>query len=143
MINKDGFEIVYPAAAGLDVHKLNITASIRRVNDQNESVVETREFTALPSGLAEMTAWLQETRVDAALMEGTGIYWLPPFEALEEAGLKPLLVHAHKVKQIRGRKTDKNDSVWLARVCRFGLATWSFVPPKPFRTMLQSSRHRR
>ena len=123
MINKDDFEIVHPVVAGLDVHKLNITASIRRVNDQNESVVETREFTALPSGLEEMTAWLQEARVDAALMEGTGIYWLPPFEALEEAGLKPMLVHAHKVKQIRGRKTDKNDSVWLARVCRFGLAT--------------------
>ena len=143
MINKGDFEIVHPVVAELDVHKLNIPASIRRVNDHNESVVETREFTALPSGLEEMTAWLQEARVAAALMEGTGIYWLPPFEALEEAGLKPMLVHVHKVKQIRGRKTDKNDSVWLARVCQFGLATWSFVPPRPFRAMRQSSRHRR
>ena len=47
------------------------------------------------------------------------------------------------MRQIRGRKTDRNDSIWLARVCQYGLATPSYVPPKPFRDLRQTSRYRR
>ena len=92
--------------------------------------VETRTFGALPSGLDEMVAWMRERCVDAAVMEGTGIYWLAPFEALEAAGIPATLVNARQVKQLKGRKTDVADSVWLARVCQFALATPSHVPPK-------------
>lgn len=144
MITNDKFNVVHPIAAGLDVHKMQITASIRHASTEgDEGNLETREFTALPSGLTELTDWLQEKQVDAALMEGTGIYWIPPFEALEAKGIKALLVHAHKVKQLKGRKTDTADSAWLARVCQFGLTTWSFVPPKTFREARVLSRHRR
>ena len=76
-------------------------------------------------------------------MEGTGIYWITPFEALEDGGIKPLLVNARQVKQLRGRKTDVADSVWLARVCQFGLCSPSHVPPKLFRELRNLSRHRR
>lgn len=76
-------------------------------------------------------------------MEGTGIYWITPFEALEEAGIKPLLVNARQVKQLKGRKTDVADSVWLARVCQFGLCSPSHVPPKVFRELRAMNRHRR
>ena len=37
-----------------------------------------------------------------------------PFEALEEAGLQVELFHAQHVRQIRGRKTERNDSIRLA-----------------------------
>ena len=90
-----------------------------------------------------MVAWLRERCVDAAVMEGTGIYWLAPFEALENAGIPATLVNARQVKQLRGRKTDVADSVWLARVCQFGLATPSHVPPKAFREMRVLTRYRR
>ena len=76
-------------------------------------------------------------------MEGTGIYWLAPFEALEAAGIAVELVNARQVKQLKGRKTDVADSVWLARVCQFGLATASHVPPKAFREMRVLTRYRR
>ena len=46
-------------------------------------------------------------------------------------------------KRIKGRKTDYNDSVWLARICQFGLALPSYVPPRPFRNLRQLSRYRR
>ena len=39
-------------------------------------------------------------------MEGTGVYWRAPFEALEDAGIHPDLLNAQHVKQIRGKKTD-------------------------------------
>ena len=46
-------------------------------------------------------------------------------------------------KRIKGRKTDYNDSVWLARICQSGLALPSYVPPRPFRNLRQLSRYRR
>ena len=123
---------------------MQITVSVRVcAPGVGEPQVETRTFEALASGLNEMVAWLRERCVDAAVMEGTGIYWLAPFEVLEAAGIAVTLVNARQVKQLKGRKTDVADSVWLARVCQFGLATASHVPPKAFREMRVLTRYRR
>ena len=46
-------------------------------------------------------------------------------------------------RQIRGKKTDTNDSLWLARICQFGLALPSYVPPRLFRQLRQLTRYRR
>ena len=140
----DNLHVVHARAAGLDIHKMQITASVRTCgSDGGESQLETRTFEALPSGLDEMVAWLLDREVDGAVMEGTGIYWLAPFEALEAAGIPAMLVNAQQVKQLKGRKTDVADSVWLARVCQFGLASPSYVPPKAFRDARVLTRYRR
>ena len=83
----DTLHVVHARAAGLDVHKMQITASVRLCTGAGEPQIETRTFEALASGLDAMVAWLRERCVDAAVMEGTGIYWLAPFEALEAAGI--------------------------------------------------------
>ena len=128
--------VVHPRAAGVDVHKMQITVSIRIcAPGGGEPQIETRTFEALPSGVDEMVAWMLERKVDAAVMEGIGIYWVAPFEALEAAGISVALVNARQVKQMKGRKTDVADSVCLARVCQFGLASPSHVPPRAFRKM--------
>ena len=103
----------------------------------------TRSFSALPSGLGELTRWLLGYQVSAALMAATGVYWEGVFDALDGAGIEPLLVPAQHVKQLKGRKTDIADSVWLARICQFGLCTPSFVPPPAFRDLRKVSRQRR
>ena len=140
----DTLHVVHARAAGLDVHKMQITVSVRVcVPGGGEAQVDTRTFEALASGLDEMVRWLRERGVEAAVMEGTGIYWLAPFEALEAAGIPATLVNARQVKQLKGRKTDVADSVWLARVCQFGLATASHVPPKAFRELRVLTRYRR
>ena len=140
----DTLHVVHARAAGLDVHKMQITVSVRLcVPGAGEPQVETRTFEALASGLDAMVAWLRERSVEAAVMEGTGVYWLAPFEALENAGIPATLVNARQVKQLKGRKTDVADSVWLARVCQFGLATASHVPPKAFREVRVLTRYRR
>lgn len=140
----DTLHVVHARAAGLDVHKMQCTASVRLcMPGAGEPQVETRTFEALASGLDAMVAWLHERAVDAVVMEGTGIYWLAPFEALEAAGIPATLVNARAVKQLKGRKTDVADSVWLARVCQFGLATPSHVPAKVFREMRVLTRYRR
>ena len=58
-----------------------------------------------------MVSWMLERTFDAAVMEGTGIYWVTPFEALEAASISVVLVNARQVKQLKGRKTDVADSV--------------------------------
>ena len=138
-----GLHGVHPRAAGVDVHKMQTTATVRLCEGGGEPVVETRCFATVPSALEEMVAWLSGHGVEAAVMEGTGVYWMAPFEALERAGIEAILVHARQVKQLKGRKTDVADSVWLACVCQFGLCTPSHVPPEPFRELRWLSRRRR
>ena len=143
MVENDHLNVIHERAAGLDIHKVEITACVRIAQAGQEAVVETRQFSAFPKGLGEMVRWLKEHRVSAAVMEGTGIYWEAPFRALEDAGIRPLLVHAQQVKQIKGRKTDVADSIWLARICSFGLCRDSMVPPRHFRSLRKVSRMRR
>ena len=100
------------------MHKMQITATVRLSEDRGEPVVETQEFATTPSGLEEMAAWLSGHGVGVAVMEGTGVYWVAPFEALARVGIEAVLVHARQVKQLKGRKTDVADSVWLACVCQ-------------------------
>ena len=131
-------------AAGLDVHQMHVTATVRLCEaGSGPARTATREFSALPDGLRAMTEWRCGHGVTAAAMEGTGVYWKAPFEALEDAGIQADLHHAQQVKQIRGKKTDVNDSLWLARICQFGLALPSYVPPRLFRQLRQLTRYRR
>ena len=121
MINDD-LHVVHPRAAGLDVDKMRITASVRICDASGgEARCETREFSALPGGLDAMVEWLCSHGVTACGMEGTGIYWQVPWSALNEAGIEVELYHAQHVRQLRGRRTDVAGSRWLARICQFGL----------------------
>ena len=143
-LHSDEMHVVYPRAAGLDVHKMCITAAVR-LCEAGRGLARTtvREFSALPDGLRAMTDWLRSHGVTAAAMEGTGVYWKAPFEALEDAGIHADLLNAQHVKQIRGKKTDAGDSLWLARICQFGLALPSYVPPRRFRQLRQLTCYRR
>ncbi len=118
-----------PAASSAACHNAERILDIRRC--------------ALPDGLRAMTDWLRGHGVTAATMVGTGVYRKAPFEALEEAGIHANLLHAQHVKQICGKKTDTNDSRWLARICQFGLALPSYIPPRLFRQVRQLTRYRR
>ena len=135
----DDMHVVCLRAAGLDVHKMCITAAVRLEAGGGPARSSVRSRT----GCEAMTDWLRGHGVTAATMEGTGVYWKAPFEALEEAGIHADLLHAQHVRQIRGKKTDTNDSLWLARICQFGLALPSYVPPRLFRQLRQLTRYRR
>ena len=58
-------------------------------------------------------------------MESTGVYWIPPFQILEEYGFEVKLVNARYVKNVPGRKTDVSDCQWLPT---YGLLSGSFRP---------------
>lgn len=143
MIEKDALHVIHPCAAGIDVHKMQVTATVRIARGKADAEIHTREFSALPRGLSELADWLRDHGATAAAMEGTGVYWEAVFDTVAGAGIKPLLLHAQHVKQLKGRKTDVADSIWLARVCQFGLCSPSMVPPKAFRELRRVARARR
>lgn len=76
-------------------------------------------------------------------MESTSIYWKSVFEALEDKDILTWLVNARHVKSVPGRKTDVQDSEWLADLGRHGLLQPSFIPPADFRELRMISRYRR
>ena len=114
-LRTDSLHVLHPRAAGLDVHKMQITAAVRLAQPQGHPLTATQEFSTLPSGLQRLTRWLLSYGVSAAGMEGTGIFWKAPFEALEDASVEPLLYHARFVQQTRaGRALWQTACGWLA-----------------------------
>ena len=83
-LQPDKMHVVHARAAGLDVHKMQITASVRLCQPGGGVESATREFSTVPAGLAALTQWLASHRVTAAALEGTGIFWKAPLEALED-----------------------------------------------------------
>ena len=74
-------------------------------------------------------------------MESTGEYWKPVYNMLE-GNCTVLLVNAAHVKQVPGRKTDKADARWLAKLLRHGLLQASFIPPASQRDLRDLTRYR-
>jgi transposase len=53
-----------------------------------------RSFETFTQDLHRLQEWLQQCRITTAAMESTGVYWIPLFQILEEAGLEVCLVNA-------------------------------------------------
>ncbi|WP_045878578.1 IS110 family transposase [Pseudofrankia sp. DC12] len=81
--------------------------------------------------------------VQRVVVESTSDYWRIFHYVLEARGLTVWLVNARDVKNVPGRpKTDKLDSVWLARLNERGMLRRSFVPPPETRQMRDVTRMR-
>src|SRR5262249_37356616 len=91
--------------------------------------------------LQRLKLWLYACKVEAVAMESTGVYWKPVWNVLE--GHFPLLLaNPYLVKNIPGRKTDQNDSEWIAQLLAHGLVRASFVPPWEIRELRDWMRYR-
>ena len=77
----------------------------------------------------EMSGWLASLGVEAIAVEATGLMeaCLEHLEA--EKKFQLLLMNAHHVKHVPGRKTDQKGSEWIAELLQHGLLKSSFVPP--------------
>jgi transposase len=62
---------------------------------------------------------------------------------LLEEGRTLILVNPQHIKAVPGRKTDVEDSEWLADFLRHGLLTPSFIPPQPIRELRELTRYRK
>lgn len=135
-------ETIVERAAGLDVHKAQVTACVRVPRAGGERAQELAEFKTTVPGLLALRDWLNAHRVTQVAMEATGVYWKPVWAILEDE-FDCLLVNARHVKQVPGRKTDLSDAAWLCRLLEAGLLRRSFVPPKPIRALRNLTRYRK
>ena len=132
--------------AGLDIAKAGVEVTIRVPSDTTPGrrQQETRTFAATRAGLLSLADWLRCWGVTKLGMEATGDYWKPVFFLLESRGFDCELYNAAQVKALPGRpKTDRADSIWLAKIVERGMIAASFVPPEPIRRLRTHTRYRR
>jgi transposase len=139
-------DVLYSHVAGLDVHKKQVTVTVRIPDPRRPSArwEKTRTFRTFYADLLALGSWLVECGVTRAAMESTGPYWWPVYAALREAGGSKLtidVVNAAHVKAVPGRKTDVKDSQWLARLLEVGLLRGSFLPPDDIREIRDLTRY--
>jgi len=105
---------------GLDIAKEEVVATIL-----GDTFKETRKFGVHTDELFELKKWLKENNCTKAVMESTGVYWIPIYASLEESDFEVVLANPRQVKAIPGRKSDVRDSEWLAICCE---AIWLSPP---------------
>jgi transposase len=134
-------EVIYGRCGGLDVHKKTITACRVHTKPNGHKEQGTVTFGTTTAELLRLLDWLLEWECTHVAMESTGVYWKPVYNILE-GHVEILLVNAHHVKQVPGRKTDVSDAEWLADLLRHGLLRGSFVPPRCQRELRDLTRQR-
>ncbi len=85
---------------------------------------ERHTFGTMTRDLLALADWLQERGLTHIAMESTGEYWKPVYNILEDQ-FTLLVVNAHHVKHVPGRKTDMNDAEWLCKLMMHGLLSAS------------------
>lgn len=131
-------EAVYERCCGLDVHKRCVVACIMTARGK-----ESRTFGTMTQDLLELSDWLVAQRVTHVAMESTGVLWKPVYNLLEGLGLTLLVVNAHHMKSVPGRKTDMKDAEWIANLLRHGLLRGSYIPDRSQRELRELVRFRR
>lgn len=134
-------KLVYPICCGVDVHKKTIVATIVTTDKNNVSTYLQKSFSTFNYDLQNFHDWLKQHNCYHVCMESTGKYWIPIFNLLE-SDMHVLLTHPKYVKAIKGQKTDKKDSKWIADLFKFDMVRSSFIPPKSIRALREISRYR-
>ena len=128
--------------AGVDVHKEVLAITVLRGGLDSDPEVIQFECNTFTEDLMACGQKLLEFGVREVAMEATGVFWRPIHNVWSPMGLKLTIGQAAHIKNVPGRKTDMNDSHWIAQLHRFGLIKASFIPEDEFQRLRLLSRHR-
>ena len=134
-------QILHESCAGFDVHKASVVACVMLTARDGTVQTISRTFGTVTAEVLALSDWLREQNVTHVAMESTGVYWKPVYNLLEGV-FELLVVNAHHVKALPGRKTDVKDAEWICDLLRHGLLRGSFIPPQPQRQLRELTRHR-
>ena len=134
-------EVVHARCCGLDVHKETVVACLLAPGPDGSTKPEVRTFGTMTDDVLALGDWLAEAGCTHVAMESTGVYWKPIWNVLE-GQFELLLANAQHIKRVPGRKTDVQDSEWIADLLRHGLLTASFVPNREQRELRELTRYR-
>ena len=113
---------VLECCAGIDVGKKIVVVCVMTGPAEGEAREETRKYGTNNVNLEELKDWLKSCSCTHVVMESTGAYWKPIFNVLEEVeGMRVVLANSQHVRNLKGHKTDPNDSRWLAHLLRHGM----------------------
>ena len=131
-----------PNVAGVDVHKAILAITILTGDAAEAPKVEQYECNTFTEDLMAMAIVLKDHGVTEVAMESTGVYWKPVYNVWSKMGIRCTVGNARTMRNVPGRKTDMNDSHWIAQLHRFGLIKASFIPEDKFQQLRLLSRHR-
>jgi len=131
-------EVIHRDAGGIDIGNETHYVAVPPTRD-SEPV---RRYGCTTAELKEMVAWLKQCGIRTVAMQSTGVYWIPVYDLLEEAGLEVYLVNARETKNLPGKKSDVQESQWLMKLHTYGLLRNSFRPPQEIRMMRNYWRQR-
>ena len=134
-------ELMIARCAGLDVHQATVVATVRVPDEPGGRRSVTETFGTMTADLLALRDWLQAYGVTQVALESTGVYWKPVYYVLED-GFALSLINMQELKRVPGRKSDVQDSEWLAQLLECGLLKASFVPPPPIRELRDLTRYR-
>ena len=113
-----------PCVAGIDIGASSVFICIGFTDGHQEI----REYLTFTEDLKNMLTWIQQNSIQSVAMESTGVYWIPVYDILAQAGVEVMLVNAYYLKTVPGRKTDVKDCQWIQQLHAYGLLRGSFRP---------------
>jgi transposase len=132
---------IYRRCCGIDVHKKSLSICVLPPEGQ-QGTVKRETFRTFLRDLKRLRAWLKSCKVTDVAMESTGQYWRPVWNVLEGHVEHLVLLNPAHVKGLAGRKTDRRDAEWLARLHEREHLRGSFIPPAELREMRELTRTR-
>jgi len=132
---------IYRRCCGIDVHKKSLSVCVLPPEGQ-QGEVKREQFRTFLRDLKRLRAWLLRCRVTDVAMESTGQYWRPVWNVLEGHIANLVLLNPAHVKGLAGRKTDRRDAEWLARLHEREHLRGSFIPQMELREMRELTRTR-
>jgi transposase len=144
-IEDEEHEQVLARVAAVDVAKSSGMVCTRVPHPERPGKRRTmvREVSARTGAVLALGEDLAGEGIEMVTLEATSDYWRIWFYLLESAGLRVQLVNARDVKNVPGRpKSDRLDSVWLAKLTERGMLRPSFVPPAEIRQLRDYARLR-
>jgi transposase len=130
--------VIRPGTAGIDIASMEMFVAVSPDRDAEPI----RRFGSFTADLKALTGWLKECEVTSVAMESTGVYWIPLYQMLSDAGMEVCLVNARHFQNVPGRKTDVMDCQWLQYLHSVGLLRGSFRPEQVICATRTLLRHR-
>jgi len=134
-------KIIHSICCGVDIHKKFIYATLVCTTDTGRASYTTQKFSTFNDDLSRFKQWLIDNNCFEVCMESTGKYWIPVYNILEDK-INITLANPKYIKAIKGKKTDKKDSIWIADLHRHGLVPGSYIPPHDIRQLRDICRYR-
>jgi len=129
-------DIINPNAAGIDIGSRSHFVAI------NQEHSDVREFGVYAQDMKELLKWLLDNNVKTVAMESTGSYWQNLFTELQNSTIEVILTNGKFTKNIKGKKTDVLDCMWIQKLHTLGLLSGSFLPDLQTEHLRTLVRHR-